>query len=69
MKHKKYKAKYSTSFYSPYYFEHVNKVIECWRNSGGRVSYINPEYFYGNSDIIANFYLICDVQVEFIVMD
>jgi hypothetical protein len=69
MKHKKYKAKYSTSFYSPYYFDHVNKVRECWINSGGHVSNLHPDYFYGNIEIIKNFYLICDIPVEFIVMD
>ena len=67
MKHRKYKVKYvATSFYSPYYFQHVGKIRECWINSGGRVSNLRPDYFYGNSEIIANFYLICDIPVKFI---
>lgn len=66
MKHRKYRAIYGTSFYSPYYFDHVNKIRECWRDSGGRVSNLRPDYYYGNIDIMANFYLICDIPVKFI---
>lgn len=66
MKHKKYRVLYKTSFYSEYYFQHVNAVMECWRNCGGRVSQLNPDYYYGNNQIMENFYLICDIPVKFV---
>lgn len=66
MNHRKYRVFYGISFYSSYYYEHVETIQQSWRDSGGRVSNINPHYFYGNATTMANFYLICDLPVKLI---
>lgn len=72
--------KYRGHFTSVTYMKHISgrisgtKVFECsyinnlWRDCGGHVSHLNG-FFYGNDNIVAQFYLLCDAPFRFIEVE